>query len=112
MQFLFKGFQQMTDQRRFLFEGVEGNYSRQAFVITTDVKLFTKHRVHLQDGPLMCLHLLETREPAVPQAQVDIVLTEEDILTHVRARLADQLSASLRRKKPPRGAQPPEPAEV
>jgi hypothetical protein len=108
MQFLFKGFQQNTDQRRFLFEGVEANYSRQDFVVTTDVKLFTKHHVHLQDGPLMCLHLLEMREPAVPAESVNMVLTEEDILTHIRAIQADQLSASLRRKKPPRGAQPPQ----
>ena|ERR1044071_1472688 len=106
MQFLFRGFRQKLSLRRFVFEGIEGKHDRKRFVVATDLELFTKHNVHLQEGPIMCLHLLEATNGGDPPEE-NLVLTESDIVNHVRAKEAIQATALSRRK---RFARPPKPA--
>ena len=105
MQFLFKGFQQKLSVRRFQFESVAANHARTPFAVSADVTLFTKYNVHLQEGPMLCMQLLESAQGGNNPPQ-DMELTEKDILTHVKCLEAAKQAALLRRKPFARRSRP------
>jgi cold shock CspA family protein len=54
------GFQQQEGVRSYLFELFAPGEARATFTVNTDLALFTKHHVGIQEGPGLCLHLLAT----------------------------------------------------
>jgi hypothetical protein len=100
MKYLYMGFaHKTTDSRQYNFQGLVSAGIRKGLVVTTDVALLTKHRIQIQEVPMMCLRLLESADEANPQA--DFVLTEADMLAHIRAKEILKEQASAKRSKTP-----------
>ena len=78
------GFEQIRAIRTYRFERASLGEQTEMFAVTTDIALFTKYHVAIQEGPALCLRLLMVglENAGVPQSQ----LTEQDILTHVASR--------------------------
>ncbi len=58
MQFAYDGFTQQDDVRCFQFHHVRDEKAREVFHIEVGLRLFSQHRVLVQDGPRFCLELL------------------------------------------------------
>ena len=67
MRFTYDGFQQDGDVRHFLFHASEGTSSR-ALSILIDLGLMVRNRLSLQDGPMLCLRLLNKEAPHTPDS--------------------------------------------
>ena len=107
MKLAYMGFRhETTGVRLYSFEGVVSQGIRKGFLVTADIALLTKHRVRIQEVPMMCLRLLESSAEAEPQLEF-LVLTEADMIAHVRAKAAEaEKAASARKKRPFRPANP------
>lgn len=100
MHYVFTGFHQANEQRRFHFEAVLSDHTRLSYVVTADVSLMRKHMIGLQDGPLICLRLLEDAlESPVPRQQT---FTEEQMRQYAAKRSAAKEEATAARNKRPR----------
>src|SRR3989442_839434 len=103
MKFLYMGFTHKTNGvRLYNFEGVVSEGIRKGVLVTADVSLLTKHRIQIQEAPMMCMRLLESSAETEPPLEF-LVLTEADMLNHVRAKAAD-VAAKKRAKRPFRPA--------
>ena len=58
-QFVLKGFSQVVGFRVFTFERIAGDHSRSLFTIRADLALALRHRVPLQELPLLCRAFLD-----------------------------------------------------
>jgi len=58
------GFEQAEGIRSYKFERTSPGEEMKTLVVTTDVALLARHRVLLQEGPGLCLRLLETESAA------------------------------------------------
>src|ERR1700688_4723239 len=54
----YMGFDQVASIRSYKFERTAMGEETEMFVVTTDLTLFAKHHVGIQEGPTLCLHLL------------------------------------------------------
>ena len=54
----YMGFQQEGGMRSYRFELFAPGEAKATFTVNTDLALFTKHHVGIQEGPGLCLHLL------------------------------------------------------
>lgn len=98
MNFVFTGFQQTDNMRRFCFEAVLADRSRRAYVVTADIGLLRKHMIGLQDAPLICLHLLEDNgETTVPNHQM---FTEEQMRRYAADRSAKKEASAAKARRP------------
>src|SRR6266567_3149297 len=52
------GFDQTKGIRTYRFERTSVGEETETFAVTTDVALFTKHHIGIQEGPALCLHVL------------------------------------------------------
>jgi hypothetical protein len=102
---------EITNIRQYIFQGVISDGTRKAFLVTTDVGLLTKYHIQLQEVPMMCLRLLELSAETEPLLDL-LVLTEADMLTHVRTKAADKELAALKRPKRPFAPKNTEPLDV
>ena len=101
MKLLYMGFRhETTGVRLYSFEGVASEGIRKGFLVTADIALLTKHHVQIQEAPMMCLRLLESSAEAEPQPEL-LVLTEADMLAHIRAKAAEREKAASKRTKRP-----------
>ncbi len=107
MKFVYMGFRhETTGVRLYSFEGVVSQGIRKDFLVTADITLLTKHHVRIQEVPMMCLQLLESSAEAEPPREL-LVLTETDMMAHVRAKTAAaEKAAAKRAKRPFRPANP------
>ncbi len=85
------GFEQVQNIREYTFHRVATGEETIIFVISTEVALFLKHHVGLQDGPVMCLRKLtaELEAQAVEPVEVPALrqaLTDQDMLGYIAAR--------------------------
>ena len=81
----YMGFEQAGGIRSYRFERTTPGEEMKTLVVTTDIALLTRHRVLLQEGPRLCLRLLETESAKVRESRY--TLTENDLVTFVAARL-------------------------
>ena len=108
MKFLYTGFaHKTTGVREYMFQGLAADGTRKGFLVTTDVALLTKHHIQIQEVPMMCLRLLETSSEAEPQL-VLFILTEADMLSHLRAKAAIKEQATSKTMNRPLAAETPE----
>jgi len=101
MKFAYIGFTHKTlDVRLYSFEGVDSERIRKAFLVAADVALMAKHRIRIQDAPMICLRLLESSAETDPQL-ASLVLTEAAMLNHLSAQIAEAEKAAKKKAKWP-----------
>jgi len=96
------GFDQAKGIRSYKFERNWPGEDTENMVVTTDLELFTRHRVPIQEGPAMCLRLLE--EEVATHGALRFSLTEKDLIGYLAGRLIPVRTFSRRavRRSPPR----------
>ena len=75
------GFDQQKNIRTYRFERFSPGELTEHFLVDTDMVLFGRYKVKIQEGPALCLHLLAHAlgpEPAGPQ--VPYLMTEQHML--------------------------------
>jgi cold shock CspA family protein len=99
----YMGFDQVASIRSYKFERTSLGEETEMFIVTTDIALFTKHHIGIQEGPTLCLHLL-TAELANTglgeRPRFQCVFTEQNMLSHVASRPVPGARSHARR--PPR----------
>lgn len=99
MKLLYMGFaHKTTGIRQYSFQGMISDGTRKGFFVTTEVALLTKHHIQIQEVPMMCLRLLESATEAQPQLEL-FILTEADMLAHIRDKAAIKELATSKRTK-------------
>lgn len=58
MQLVYLGFEQEKNIRQYIFHRVEHGEETKVLMVSTDLALFRKNHVNLQDGPALCLRVL------------------------------------------------------
>jgi cold shock CspA family protein len=97
------GFDQVASIRSYKFERTAMGEETEIFIVTTDLTLFAKHHVGIQEGPTLCLHLLSAQLAAAGVAErphFQCSFTEQNMLSHVASRPVPGARAHSRR--PPR----------
>lgn len=102
-QFILNGFAESAGSRVFRFEGVEADKTRAAFSVNADLELSRKHGIRLQELPLLCQSLLESRH--LPGGPSDYTFSDEDMGIHA-AEVSARREAS-KKKRPPRNRTAP-----
>ena len=112
MKLRYMGFDQHDNTRAYKFDGFENGHMMVQFVVTTDLTLFLKHHVSIQEGPDLCARKLNADLAGL--GQQDHELTNDDLLAFATARADEQAhkaevrrKANLHRRWPSR--QPPRP---
>jgi hypothetical protein len=97
----YMGFEQTASIRSYKFERTFLGEVAEIFVVTTDLALFAKHHVGIQEGPALCLHLLMTELDAglADRLRTECSLTDQDMLTHLASR---PVPGTRPHKRPPR----------
>jgi cold shock CspA family protein len=80
------GFDQTRAIRTYRFERTSLGLETETFAVTTDITLFTKYHVAIQEGPALCLRLLTLGMEGVAVPPIQRSLTEQDIKIHVASR--------------------------
>ena len=90
MQLLYMGFEQVQNVREYMFHGVEHGQPTLVFVVSTDLALFRRNNVNMQEGPALCLRLLTVELPAAATAAQPLrrTVTDHDMLAYLIARAA------------------------
>jgi cold shock CspA family protein len=84
----YMGFEQVGSLRSYRFDRISPGEEKKTFVVTTDLALFLKHHLRIQEGPALCLHLLSEDMGALGPAAWPLLqcqLTDRDILAHLAA---------------------------
>jgi hypothetical protein len=83
----YMGFDQMKSIRTYRFERTSLAEKTEIFAVNTDMALFTKHRIGIQEGPALCLHLLMVELDATGNGpQLESSLTEQHMLTYLASK--------------------------
>ena len=77
--------------RRFYFDAL-GDGSRSGVAVDVDLKLIHKHRIPLQELPLLCRRRLEA-----PWRETVVVFTESDMLKYAAEQAAEKEARALKR---------------
>jgi hypothetical protein len=99
----YMGFDQVASIRSYKFERTAMGEETEMFIVTTDLTLFAKHHVGIQEGPTLCLHLLTAELATAGVAErphFQCSFTEQNMLSHVASRPIPGTRAHSRR--PPR----------
>jgi hypothetical protein len=107
MELRYLGFDQRDNTRAYKFDDVEKGPPAVRLVITTDLTLFLKHHVNIQDGPDLC-----ARKLTADSAQHDHQLTEEDLVAFATARTDEKARKVESRRKANLYRRFPRPNEV
>jgi hypothetical protein len=110
MQLLFKGFNQRANIRSYRFDGVLPSErptkirKNLEFLLNVDMSVLAENRIRVQDGPALCLRILQTAL-ALPGADtipfVSYTVTRAEIVAFATARNAVEAAKAGRRKHRP-----------
>ena len=95
MDFVLTGFSQTANIRRFAFERISTDHTRTEFSVSADMTLLTKHKIPLQELPLLCRTLLQEQSESGPSKAV--VFTEGEMLGYAQRRVAAKEEADRKR---------------
>src|SRR3954469_21550229 len=95
MDFVLTGFRQDANIRRFAFQRVATDHSRTEFTVSADMALLVKHKIPLQEIPLLCRALLEDQNGSGPAKAV--TFSETDMLVYVQRRTTAKDEADRKR---------------
>ena len=93
MDFLLRGFNQISDVRQYAFQSAGA--ASENFTVRADLNLVRKHKIPMQELPLLCRRLLEDAGALKSHA---LVFTEDAMLGYVRNRARALEDAALKRK--------------
>jgi hypothetical protein len=96
MEFVFTGFRQESDIRRYTFHIIAADRTRTKVTVGADLSLVRKHRIPLQELPLLCRRLLENHTGGSKVGA--LMFTEKDMLGYVSQRVAAEQVAELKRR--------------
>ncbi len=86
----YQGFEQTHTIRSFKFQTWRTGEENQEAVVTADLALFRKHGVTIQEGPGLCLRLVESElqqaNPSGPHGVWKRALTDKELMEHVACR--------------------------
>jgi hypothetical protein len=97
-QYVLRGFRQVVEFRVFTFERIASDRSRSLFTVRADLTLARRHRVPLQELPLLCRAVLERLNEDGDQRA--FVFAEADMRLYADG-VAGRAEAA-RQRKPPR----------
>jgi hypothetical protein len=97
MQFRYMGFDQQQNTRIYRFQGLMKGEPVRNLVITVDVGLFRMHRIHMQDGPMLCAAKLasDLENPQIGSHE----LNDQDFRTHATARATAEIQKADARRR-------------
>lgn len=95
MEFMLTGFRQDNNVRRYTFQGIDADRKRSEFTVGVDLSLVRKHRIPMQELPLLCRGLLQGRPlgDAAP-----LMYTEKDMLGYTVKRAAEREVAEQKKR--------------
>jgi hypothetical protein len=96
MEFVLTGFRQDNNVRRYTFQGIADDRKRSEFTVGVDLALVRKHRIPMQELPLLCRGLLEGRSEGEPSSA--FMFTEKEMLGYATRRAAEQELAEQKRR--------------
>jgi len=103
MEFVFAGFRQFDNIRRYYFDAVGEDRRPQQVTVDADLNLIRKYKIPLQELPLLCRRLLQGR------AKLEtIMFTESDMVRYANERAAEANALMEKRK----AHRPPVPSNV
>ncbi len=79
VQFVLKGFSEVTGCRIFAFECVAADRSRTDFTVKTDLALARRYGIRLQELPLLCKAILERKHEGEELGSHTLTYTEADM---------------------------------
>jgi hypothetical protein len=83
------GFDQLGGIRTYRFERFTPGQQTEHFSLDTDVALFSQHKVRLQEGPVLCLHMLTSALGAAGAGEAcPCSVTEQHFLAFLASRPA------------------------
>lgn len=111
MQFLYMGFIQQANVRRYRFQGVvpRERPSKMAknleFQLSADMALLAEHRIRVQDGPSLCLRILAAafdggEDHAIQFASYSITIDDVSKFTTARNAVEDTKAARRKHRAP------------
>jgi cold shock CspA family protein len=103
----YMGFQQEGGIRSYRFELFVPGEARATFTVNTDLALFTKHHVGIQEGPGLCLHLLAAEldlAGAAAGTPFQYSLTDREMLAYLATRPVPRAKPGPKRGLPAPGA--------
>lgn len=104
LEFVLTGFRQDDAVRRFSFQRLGDDRERTEFTVGADLSLARKYAIALQDLPLLCRRILETRMES--ERLLTFTFTEEDMRAYSTERTITAANAAQRKKparRPPPG---------
>jgi hypothetical protein len=116
MKFVLAGFRQNGNVRVYLFQGIGADRrTRTEFSVGVDLTLLHKHRIPLQEVPLLCCRSLASRIGCEQLAERDFVLSEAEMLAHfeqlARDRAGDQADRTSKPLSPGKSQNSPLPID-
>ena len=100
MEFMLTGFRQDENVRRYTFQGVDADRKRSEFTVGVDLSLVRKHRIPMQELPLLCRGVLQDRPSE--EAAAPLMYTEKDMLGYTVKRAAEREVAEQKKRSHPR----------
>ena len=105
VQLRYVGFDQDQHTRTFRFHAIVSGEPTRDYEVTTDVRLFQKHHIGIQEGPALCARILLSQLAAFPEQRVRpvrAVLSEKDLVAHMATRTVVVRKPFRRRPRPVR----------
>ena len=96
MQFILKGFTQDSAFRVFEFDCIAPSQPRAQFTVRADLNLIRRHGIRVQELPLLCRSVLETR--AVSEETRAFTFTEEKMISYAKECAAAKELAAQKKK--------------
>jgi hypothetical protein len=96
MEFMLTGFRQDNNVRRYTFQGVDADRKRSEFTVGVDLSLVRKHRIPMQELPLLCRGVLQAG--LLQEAVAPLMYTEKDMLGYTVKRAAEQEVAEQKKR--------------
>jgi hypothetical protein len=96
----YMGFEQAGSMRSYRFERLTPGEQKARFSVNADLGLFVKHHVGIQEGPALCLHLLEKEldvAGVAARTSFQYSLTDREMLAHLASRPVPRTKPGWRR---------------
>lgn len=106
MHFAYDGFTHQGGKRSFMFRGIDAAYaSGDRFCMEVDIPFFLQNQIPMQEGPMLCLQLLEVAHiagPAFVEKLRNYQILPEDFRPFLmeRARIAAEKALKVPRRVP------------
>jgi hypothetical protein len=101
------GFEHRGNTRAYLFEKFVPGTEKRTFAVDTDLALFARHHVAMQEGPALCLQLLVDEldaEGTTAPKSFKCALSDREMLAYLASRPVPRSKYGSKRTLPPSGA--------